>query len=121
MQIQATTILNWGAEVERLGQDCVETEQHARVVAQNNGQVFISPYNDVDVLMGQGSIAVELLTDCPDLDAVIISMGGGGLISGIGAALQGMKPEVSVIGVSPVQSPALHECMKIGKGGCALS
>ena len=112
---KVATILNWGAEVERFGQDCVETEQHARVVAQNNGQVFISPYNDVDVLMGQGSIAVELLTDCPDLDAVIISMGGGGLISGIGAALQGMKPEVSVIGVSPVQSPALHECMKIGK------
>ena len=109
------TIINWGAEVCMYGNDCVETEQHARMMAIAERKTFVSPYNDPDVLMGQGSIAIELLKDCPDLDAVFVSMGGGGLISGIGAALQGLKPEVSIIGISPIQSPALHECINAGK------
>ena len=104
-----------GAEVKPFGDDCVITESAARKNAEQSGKVYISPYNDLDVIAGQGSIGVELVQQIKQLDAVFVSVGGGGLISGIGAYLKEASPQTKVIACSPSQSPAMHECMKAKK------
>jgi len=101
-----------GAEVKFVGDDCVITEAVARKEALASGKVYISPYNDLDVIAGQATIAVELLQQIKSVDAVFVSMGGGGLISGIGAYLKQASPQTQIIACSPSQSPAMHECMK---------
>ena len=104
-----------GAEVKSIGDDCVITESAARKNAEQSGKVYISPYNDLDVIAGQGTIGVELVQQIKQLDAVFVSVGGGGLISGIGAYLKEASPQTKVIACSPSQSPAMHECMKAKK------
>ena len=104
-----------GAEVKPFGDDCVITESAARKNAEQSGKVYISPYNDLDVIAGQGTIGVELVQQIKQLDAVFVSVGGGGLISGIGAYLKEASPQTKVIACSPSQSPAMHECMKAKK------
>jgi len=77
-----------GAELVVVDGPPVEAELLARRRAQEQGKVYISPYNDLDVIAGQGTLGVELVEQAPDLDAVFISVGGGGLISGVGTALK---------------------------------
>ncbi len=105
----------FGAEVEHAGEDCVETEAHARQRATEEGRTYISPYNDATVIAGQGTIGPELLEDIPELDAVFVSVGGGGMIGGIGAYLKAIRPETQIIAVSPEKSPALHRCIEAGE------
>ena len=104
-----------GVNVERVGDDCVETEAYARVMAAAKGQSYISPYNDSRIVAGQGTIAHELFQQLENLDAVFVSIGGGGLISGIGAYLKAVKPTVEIIGCSPAASPAMHACLEAGR------
>ena len=104
-----------GVNVERVGDDCVETEAYARVMATAKGQTYISPYNDANIIAGQGTIAHELLEQIDKLDAVFVSIGGGGLISGIGSYLKATKPSVEIIGCSPAASPAMHACLEAGR------
>ena len=104
-----------GVNVERVGDDCVETERYARVMATGKGQTYVSPYNDPNIVAGQGTIAVELMEQIPHLDAVFVSIGGGGLISGVGAYIKARNPRVKIIGCSPAASPAMHACLKAGK------
>ncbi len=104
-----------GVNVERVGDDCVETEKYARVMATGKGQTYISPYNDPHIVAGQGTIAVELMEQIPHLDAVFLSIGGGGLISGVGAYIKARNPRVKIIGCSPAASPAMHACLEAGK------
>jgi len=109
------TIQNLGVNVERVGDDCVETEAYARIMATGKGQTYVSPYNDADIIAGQGTIAHELLAQLEDLDAVFVAIGGGGLISGIGAYLKAIDPTIEVIGCSPAASPAMHACLEAGR------
>ena len=74
--------------------------------------MFISPYNDADVMAGQGTIGVELLRQLPDLDAVFVAVGGGGLIGGIGSYLKAVKPAIEIVGCWPENSPVMWECMQ---------
>lgn len=104
-----------GAEVAVVGSDCVLTEQHARAEAARRGAVYVSPYNDMLVAAGQGTVAVELLAQRSDLAAVVVSVGGGGLIGGMGAWLHAHAPAVRVLGVSPEASPAMDECVRAGR------
>lgn len=108
-------IESYGARVERFGDDCVITEAHARAQADAQGQVYISPYNDPDVMAGQGTIGAELLEQLTSLDAVFVSMGGGGLVGGLGSYLKARLPGVEVVAVSPAQSPAMHACLAAGE------
>jgi threonine dehydratase len=103
-----------GAKVEKHGDDCVETEAEARRVAAAEGRVYVSPYNDYQVMCGQGSIGVELARQCGPLDAVFVALGGGGLIAGIGHALKDIHPATRMIACSPEQSPAMHACLEAG-------
>jgi threonine dehydratase len=104
-----------GANVERIGDDCVETEAHARTVGSSQGRTYISPYNDIQIICGQGTIGHELYQQIPSLDAVFIAVGGGGLISGVGSYLKAVNPNIEVVACSPEASPAIHACLDAGQ------
>lgn len=105
----------YGAEVRVWGQDCVLTEEYARAYARQHEMVYISPYNDAAVIAGQGTIGVELHRQLEQLDAVFVSLGGGGLISGIAGYLKAVRPTLTVVGCSPLHSPVMIESLKAGR------
>ncbi|XP_065063023.1 L-threonine ammonia-lyase-like [Rhopilema esculentum] len=96
------------------GTDCVETELFAKNYAEEIGALYVSPYNDPDVVAGQGTIGIEILEDLPSVDAVFISVGGGGLISGISAFMKNRKPDIKIIGCQPENSKVMYESIKHG-------
>jgi threonine dehydratase len=112
---KAQRIEQLGARICRAGSDPLDAELAARAAAQESGRVFISPYNDLEVMAGQGTIAVELERQSPQPDAVFIAVGGGGLIGGIGAYLKCVSPRTEVVGCWPKNSPVLYESIKAGR------
>lgn len=94
-----TRTAGWGAEVVLHGEDLAEAAAHAYALAAEHGLVFIHPYDDPAVIAGQGTLALELLTDFPELDALVIPVGGGGLLAGCLVAASAMKPGIAVYGV----------------------
>ena len=107
-------IRDLGAQVTQTGEDCIEAEAAARAYGELHGMTYISPYNDPDVIAGQGTMALEVLDAGPVPDAIIVAVGGGGLIGGIGAVFKSLHPATQVIAASPIESPALHEALKVG-------
>lgn len=103
-----------GAEVRPFGDDCVFTELEARRVAAATGQTYVSPYNDPEVIAGQGTIAVELLAQWPAVEVVYVALGGGGLISGMAAYAKSSRPDLEFVACSPAASPAMAECVRAG-------
>ena len=103
-----------GAEVIVIEGPPIEAELSARRQAEMQGKTYISPYNDLDVVAGQGTIGVELARQAPELDAVFVSVGGGGLISGIGTALKRLNPRTRIIGVWPENSPCMLAALQAG-------
>ncbi len=112
---KAQRIAAHGATLRRAGTDPLAAELAARHSAEASGRVFISPYNDLDVIAGQGTIAVELHAQVPNLDAVFVAVGGGGLIGGIGSYLKSVSPRTEIVGCWPETSPVLHECLRAGR------
>lgn len=112
---KAQRIQELGAGIRRVGADPLDAELAARADAEQTGRVFISPYNDVGVMAGQGTIAVELLRQACPIDAVFVAVGGGGLIGGIGTYLKSASPHTEIVGCWPENSPVLYESMKAGK------
>ncbi|MBZ5624116.1 MAG: threonine/serine dehydratase [Acidobacteriia bacterium] len=112
---KAQRIERHGATIRCVGDDPLAAEVAARHAAEESGQVFISPYNDLDVIAGQGTIAIELARQLPKLDAVFVTVGGGGLIGGIGTYLKAVSPETEIVGCWPENSPVLYECLQTGR------
>ena len=112
---KAARIQARGARIHYAGDDPLTAEVAARRAAEETGRVYISPYNDLDVAAGQGTIAVELLRQAPDLDAVFVAVGGGGLIGGIGSYLKAVSPRTEVVGCWPENSPVMRACLDAGK------
>lgn len=104
-----------GAEVRAVGGDPIEGEIHARRYAAENDLTYVSPYNDPQVIGGQGTIGVELERQLDNIDAVFVSLGGGGLISGIAGYLKSIRSGVKFIGCSPKNSPVMIESVKAGE------
>lgn len=104
-----------GGQVAFHGDSGEITERYARQLASDTNQVYVSPYNDIDVIAGQGTIGVELYKQMPDLDAVLVAIGGGGLVSGIASHLKFVKPDIKIIGCLPAHAPVMYECIKAGK------
>jgi threonine dehydratase len=94
--------------------DAVNAEVTARRVSEEEGKPFVSPYNDPQVAGGQGTIGVELLRRQPDLEAIFISVGGGGLIAGIAGYIKAVKPNVEIVGCLPANSPVMLESVRAG-------
>ena len=103
-----------GVETILHSNDSGLAEQHAQILAKEQGKVYVSPYNDPQVIAGQGTIALELLEQLPRLDVVYVSIGGGGLISGIGAVFKAFSPRTRIVGVSAVNSAALAASIRAG-------
>lgn len=103
-----------GGEVVTIDGPPIAAELEARRQGQLRGKTYISPYNDLDVVAGQGTIGVELARQAPELAAVFVSVGGGGLISGIGTALKQLSPDTRVVGVWPENSPCMLEALRAG-------
>jgi threonine dehydratase len=103
------------AEVRLSGQDCIEAEAAARRYAAERGVAYLSPYNDAQVIGGQGTVGLELARQLDKIDAVFVSLGGGGLISGIAGCLKDVQPGVQVFGCSPENSRVMIESVKAGR------
>ena len=108
-------ILNLGGEVEYYGDDCIDAEERAQEISKTTGATYISPYNDEAIVCGQGTMGLEIWEDLKSIDAVFISVGGGGLISGVGGYLKSMNESIQVYGVSPEKSCVMYESLKAGK------
>jgi threonine dehydratase len=104
-----------GVEVVVHGDDSAVSEVYARRVAADSGRVFISPYNDADVVAGQATAGVEILAQCPDVDAIFVAVGGGGLVAGIASAVKAAKPDVEIVGCWPEHSQAMYQAMRAGR------
>jgi threonine dehydratase len=103
---------DFGATVIQHGQSLVEADAEARRIARESGMTFIHPYDDPLVIAGQGTLALEMLEDVPQLDALIVPVGGGGLISGCAVAAQGMKPGIEIFGAQSELYPAMYDALK---------
>jgi threonine dehydratase len=106
---KVTRTAGWGARVVLHGETLAEAAAHAHALADADGLVFIHPYDDRGVMAGQGTLAIELLEDAPELDTLVIPVGGGGLIAGCAAAATALKPGIEVIGVEVAAYAALAQ------------
>jgi threonine dehydratase len=110
---EATAAL--GAEIVLVGPGSTERQLKAEELAAQHGYVIVPPYNDEKIIAGQGTIGLEILEDLPEVEAVFSPVGGGGLISGIAAAIKLTRPEVRVIGVEPELAADAQASLRAGK------
>ncbi len=106
-QVKVTATRAFGARVVLHGEGVGDAEQEALRIAALEGRVFVHPYDDPDVIAGQGSMALEMLEDTPPLDCLLVPVGGGGLISGMAIAAKGHSPQTQVLGVEAALYPAM--------------
>ena len=112
--VKVDAIRRLGAEIRFHGADSVDVESAARAHAERTEQIYLSPYNDPQIVAGQGSVGIEVAADLPAVDAVYVTVGGGGLISGVAAALKAQRPSVRVVGCLPAHSPVMYESVRAG-------
>jgi threonine dehydratase len=113
--IKVAAVAAQGAEVVLHGDSYADAYAHCRRIEAESGKVFVHPYDDLDVIDGQGTIADELLDDLPGLTHVFVPVGGGGLIAGIASRLKRARPAVRVIGVEPEDSDAMAASLAAGR------
>lgn len=108
-------MVSYGVEVKQIDGDPINGEIEARKYATENNIPFVSPYNDIQIVGGQGTIGFELFAEVQDLDAVFISLGGGGLMSGIAIAMANLSPNTKIIACSPTNSKVMMDSIPAGK------
>ena len=113
IKVQSTK--KYGAEVVLYGDVYDDAYQKAKELEAQEGYVFVHPFDDIDVLEGQGTIALEILEEMPDAELIVVPIGGGGLISGIAAAAKMIKPDIKIIGVEPSGAASATEALKKNK------
>ena len=102
----------FGAEVVLHGDTLEESRTHAYALAQAQGLVFVHPYDDLEVAAGQGTLALEMLHAVPDLDTLVIAVGGGGLLAGVATAARALRPDIEIVGVQTARFPAMVNAIK---------
>ena len=104
-----------GADLRAIGRDYDEAERMAKAFARETGAQFVSPYSDRDVIDGAATIALELFEDAPDLDTLVVPIGGGGMISGVGRVAKAIDPRVEVVGVELDVSHVFLDSLRAGR------
>ncbi|MBT9551051.1 MAG: threonine ammonia-lyase [Hydrogenophaga sp.] len=102
----------FGAEVVLHGDSLEESRAHARELSAREGLVFVHPYDDEAIVAGQGTVALEMLRAQPDIDTLVIAVGGGGLISGMATAAKAIRPDIQIVGVQTERFPAMYNAIK---------
>ncbi|WP_336235699.1 threonine ammonia-lyase [Achromobacter dolens] len=110
--VKVANTRRFGAEVVLAGDTFDDAKAHGYELAQQRGLIMIHPYDDEAVISGQGTVALEMLEDQPQLDTLVIAIGGGGLISGIATAAKALKPGIEIIGVQTERFPAMYAAIK---------
>lgn len=116
--IKVTRTQALGAEVILHGEDLDGAEEHARLLGERHGLVFLSPYDDVDVIAGQGTVALEFLEQLPELDVLLVPVGGGGLLAGMAVAARAVRPDVALVGVQAESHASMLAALRGGEQGC---
>jgi threonine dehydratase len=114
-KIKVDGIKQYEAELVLYGATYPEAERKAKELAQIEGRLYISPYNDELIVAGHGTIGLEVLEELPNVEVVVVPVGGGGLISGVSIALKSIKPNVQVLGVQSAAVPIMFESLKSGE------
>lgn len=114
--IKVNAVKSHGSEVTLHGNTYDDAYLHAMEIVQQTGMTFIHPYDDPDVIAGQGTVAVEILKQCTDpIHAIFVPVGGGGLISGIATFVKYHRPDIKIIGVEPDDAPCMHHALRAGE------
>ena len=106
---------HYGADIEFLGTTSQERLERAQAISHNLGLSFTAPFDAPDVMAGQGTIGLEILHQLPEVEFILVPVGGGGLIAGIATAIKGKRPDVRVIGVEPVGAPKAYQSRQQGR------
>jgi threonine dehydratase len=115
-EIKVKSVASRGATIELHGNTYNDAAERAKKLAKEQGRTFVHPYDDVQVIAGQGTIAMEILRQYRGKpDAVFVPVGGGGLIAGVAAYIKYLHPEIKVIGVEPMDAACMYEALKAGK------
>jgi threonine dehydratase len=104
----------YGAEVVLHGSIWDEADQKARELVRERGYTYIHPFDDLQLIAGQGTLGLEIVRDWPDVDVVVVPIGGGGLISGVSMAVKNLNPSIRVIGVESSGAPGMHDSVRTG-------
>jgi threonine dehydratase len=105
----------YGATIDTESPDIPAAFERLEELIASTGRTLVHPYDDPVVMAGQGTVGLEILEDVPDVDVVLVQVGGGGLVSGIATAVKGLRPQARVVAVEPERSRALHESLKAGE------
>src|SRR5438067_10617399 len=112
---KADAIAEYGAEVVRFGKYHSDRESKAAEICKRTGATFVPPFNDPEIISGQGTCGLEITEQLDDFDSVIVPVGGGGLISGISIAMKSLNPSARVFGVEPTGAPKMQASLSVGK------
>jgi len=105
----------YGATIDTEAPDIPAAFERLDELIETTGRTLVHPYDDPLVMAGQGTVGLEIVEDLPDVDTVLVQVGGGGLVSGIATAIKGLRPDARVIAIEPELSAALHESLKAGE------
>jgi threonine dehydratase len=117
-EVKVRRTLDLGAQVELVGDTFDEAQDHARSLERRSGFVFVHPFDDADIIAGQGTVGLEMIEDGPPLDAVIAPIGGGGLIAGMSLVFSSQAPQAEIIGVQTALFPSMANAVGHGQAAC---
>jgi threonine dehydratase len=104
----------YGAEVVQHGTIWDEANEKARELVRDRGLTYVHPFDDLDLIAGQGTLGLEIVRDWPDVDVIVVPIGGGGLISGVAMAARAHRPGIRIVGVESSGAPAMHDSVRAG-------
>jgi threonine dehydratase len=113
--VKSARCRSYGAEVIHRGEHYEEAGQAALALSAEGGKLFVHGFEDDDIIAGQGTLGLEILADVPEVDVVVVPVGGGGLIAGIGVAIKALKPAVRIIAVEAAAAPTIGGAMREGR------
>jgi threonine dehydratase len=113
--IKVQNCRSFGADVLFCGESYDDARANAKQLAAEKGLAYIPGFDDPDIIAGAGTIGLEILEDVPDVDVVIVPVGGGGLIAGVGRTVKALRPEAKIVGVEPANAPTLEASLKAGR------